>query len=475
MRFKLCNRGTCLFFMELACIALVAVPSIVLADNGERFIAGAERFEGFNSATTQYRGFGGFDYEIIQDYAVWEGDILLGKVDAQGNIASQIKSRGLGRGDAFGRWSDGIVPYEAPTTNSAIQQQNIARAIDHWTERTSITFIERTDKNNDQYSNYIRFDSSPSCASYVGMQGGRQSIMVSDACSMGSIVHEIGHALGLFHEHTRADRDNYIQVDWDQIVTNKDINFNILTAGVDNYGPYDYESIMHYGEYFFSATGLKTIIAPNDVEIGQRKELSPLDALAVNMMYATDLAILQPSIIETKEGLEVDVTISNQGAQGARQLQLNLYLAEDSVWQGVSPDSGWQCLSFEAQLTCTLASLAQQTESRFTLQVDPSSGTADDVSILLSSRTRDLDTDNNEYNNIYATLMAANDAGGTTFIELDPSIQTATPESIARALGAAQPASFSSSADKAKAGADGGSLFGLAFLVWAWRKRVYKI
>lgn len=431
MRFTPLSRGTSMPHARLLCLVLMSVVFCAHADDPEQFYANPERLDDFTSSLPRMGSTGGYHYEIIQGYAVMEGDILLGQVNAQGMIESALRARGLGRSDSFGRWPDGIVPYLAPTANSAIQRENIATAIEHWTDRTSITFIERTQSNADQYPNYLRFDSSNSCASYVGMQGGEQSILVSDACSIGSIIHEIGHALGLFHEHTRADRDNFVQIEWEEVVADKEINFNILNAGVENYGDYDYGSIMHYGEYFFSATGKRTIIVPDGVEIGQRIALSEKDARAIELMYATDLAIAQPSTRSADEGLEIDLAVSNQGQQGAQQLQLRIAIADDSEWKGVSRDSGWQCLSYETELRCTRPTMSEQTESRFSLLVDPASGSADDLSILLTSTTHDLNTQNNVFNDVYESLQET-DAAETTQ-NVTPTNQTLNTPVVAAA------------------------------------------
>jgi hypothetical protein len=88
-----------------------------------------------------------------------------------------------------------------------------------------------------------------------------------------SILHEMGHSAGLFHEHQRPDRDDYVDVTSDEDnFRKKDPDEVILLT------PYDYFSIMHYGR------GLE-LDAPPQYAIGTGLRLSYLDLLALEQAH----------------------------------------------------------------------------------------------------------------------------------------------------------------------------------------------
>ncbi len=131
------------------------------------------------------------------------------------------------------------------------------------------------------------------CYSYVGRlysayqpQGvslGRGCVFISTA------IHELGHAIGFYHEHTRSDRDEYVNVLTNNIRSGQESNFRKFQPGATltfGYG-YDYASIMHYRSNSFSRNRESTIVAKDSgIVFGSTKELSPLDILKANALYS---------------------------------------------------------------------------------------------------------------------------------------------------------------------------------------------
>lgn len=109
---------------------------------------------------------------------------------------------------------------------------------------------------------------------------------------LGTIIHELLHTLGFYHQHTSPERDRYIQVIEENIMEDKKYNFDILSERIaTNFGvEYDYGSIMHYSSKAFSKNGKETIIPRGDenIEIGQRRELSQSDIRKLNLMYGCE-------------------------------------------------------------------------------------------------------------------------------------------------------------------------------------------
>ncbi|XP_014300186.1 dorsal-ventral patterning protein tolloid-like [Microplitis demolitor] len=186
-------------------------------------------------------------------------------------------------------WNDGIIPYEIEDIFSGDQRRLFKRAMRHWEQSTCIHFVKRIEK---VHKNYIVFTKSDcGCCSFVGKKRyGPQPISIVNQCSnFGIILHELGHAIGFHHEHTRYDRDQYIKVFLDNVQEDK---FNKLSVESTNtLGlPYDYNSIMHYARFAFAKKFRSTIEPTRKIngrtpEIGQRRALSTVDITATKLLY----------------------------------------------------------------------------------------------------------------------------------------------------------------------------------------------
>ncbi|XP_058527985.1 meprin A subunit alpha [Ochotona princeps] len=141
-------------------------------------------------------------------------------------------------------------------------------------------------------STYIIFQQFSGCWSYVGDLHGGQNISIGQGCDYKAIIeHEILHALGFYHEQSRSDRDDYVNIWWDEIIPGYEHNFNTYDDDyiTDLNTPYDYESVMHYAPLSFNANeNVPTITAkiPEfDSVIGQRLDFSEIDLERLNRMY----------------------------------------------------------------------------------------------------------------------------------------------------------------------------------------------
>ncbi len=236
-------------------------------------------------------------YEKQENRAVIEGDIVLATFpdkttlphnDVQHN--DRMTAQGLAINYLGGLWPEGTLAYQIDSSIDSVLRSRIQSAVNHWNTFTPIVIVERTTVNASSYPDYVEFEHGSGCASYLGRQGGRQSIWLNANCSTGNVIHELGHALGLHHEHMRHDRDSYIQIVWENIQSGKEHNFQQSLSSTIDYGEYDYSSIMHYGSYFYSVNGLPTILPlQRNQNIGQRTALSDGDIDAIFKLYEFDI------------------------------------------------------------------------------------------------------------------------------------------------------------------------------------------
>lgn len=132
---------------------------------------------------------------------------------------------------------------------------------------------------------------SSRCCSFVGfLNYGRQLVSIGQYClNHATILHEIGHTIGFWHEQSRPDRDEHVSVLLYNVHPRYLSNFlKKDKSQVDSMGvPYDYNSIMHYPKAAFPRRpGLVTLLSKEwGIPLGNAHELSHLDVLQANKLY----------------------------------------------------------------------------------------------------------------------------------------------------------------------------------------------
>jgi len=171
------------------------------------------------------------------------------------------------------RWPGSVIPYEvAPDILiDSVATTAVNAAIKEWNNRTVMQFIARTQDEPD----YVMFrKDTQACNSPVGRQGGKQFISCAIAGSPSAVMHEMGHAVGFFHEHQRPDRDTFVTVT-NTAIQNEPVNFAIEQNGA-MVTSYDCKSIMHYS---VNPGKISTAACPT---IGNSVQLTPFDIAAVS-------------------------------------------------------------------------------------------------------------------------------------------------------------------------------------------------
>jgi len=288
-------------------ISLILLPTLIISSSSSyKYATFLERVIGraVNNGTKDPMQVNNYDENIghapqLPGNHLTNGDIMMTNEEEReyfGDSTNQDDDQDEDLNDSIvgenRRWKIPI-PYEFGPSAGYFTKSSVEKAFKDLAKSTCIRF--RPKKGTDR--DYMSFEKKSGCFSHVGKKryGGKQTVSIGYGCEFKSIaLHEILHALGIFHEQSRPDRDQYVEIQWDNIMKGKKHNFQ-KEKKAETFGiPYDYRSLMHYGKYDFSKLPpFKSVMKPLKGGFfqllgqfsGIHGHMTKLDIQLVNRMY----------------------------------------------------------------------------------------------------------------------------------------------------------------------------------------------
>uniref|UniRef100_A0A0N5B4Y9 Zinc metalloproteinase n=1 Tax=Strongyloides papillosus TaxID=174720 RepID=A0A0N5B4Y9_STREA len=139
----------------------------------------------------------------------------------------------------------------------------------------------------------LRFFKGTGCYSYIGRKflDIFQDVSIGEGCeTIGTIQHETMHALGVYHEQARADRDKYLKIFLENVEEGNEFNFLKVepNSSFTYYTKYDYGSAMQYPSNAFSMNNSITMlpIKPHyNKTLGVNSGMTFVDVKLLNKHY----------------------------------------------------------------------------------------------------------------------------------------------------------------------------------------------
>jgi len=221
----------------------------------------------------------------------FQGDIQLQTADQLREIILNKETNGQDSAISNPRmkWPGGVIPYVISSYYPAHERAVIVRAMAEYHAKTCLRFVPRT-----HHADYIHIVKGTGCNCPVGRVGGVQTLSLGNNCVFfGLVIHELGHAIGFWHEQSRFDRDNYITINWSNIWPGLAFAFEKKTRSVtqDLGLPYDYGSVMHYNAYAFARDYNIPTMYPRQQGVtikGWKGGFSQTDIKGINLLYECD-------------------------------------------------------------------------------------------------------------------------------------------------------------------------------------------
>lgn len=219
-------------------------------------------------------------FKVEKGMAIAYGDIMLGTPEQEGLLEGYYEA------PEPQLWDGHEIPFAVhPDLPKKIATQ-VREALRTLEQHSGLQFVAL----EDQQDAIVFEPGEENCLSLLGKVGGRQPIRLSDKCGPSEIMHEVLHALGFVHEQSRADRDGFVEILWDNIEENYKNQYAVVpdtfmrpVRGL----PFDYSSIMLYRPNMFAAQqGLPTMRSRTNVAIQPvERGLSAGDIQRLNRMY----------------------------------------------------------------------------------------------------------------------------------------------------------------------------------------------
>lgn len=195
-------------------------------------------------------------------------------------------------------WPEGVLPVVFTRDVPKALRNTVAKACQEWATYAKVRCVNGPYKGRRLVISTSYLGSGKGCWAMLGsdyyFMGIRRRMNLGKGCEKyATVLHELGHAFGLTHEHQRTDRDNFVKV-FSENVDGQFLNFglklNFEAQKGSNLSFYDFHSIMHYGPHAFSKNGKPTLLPLKKYSgftdvIGKAQGLSVGDIISIQKLY----------------------------------------------------------------------------------------------------------------------------------------------------------------------------------------------